>query len=672
MSAEPLEFRFGAGRVCCDPEDGAVTYVSHPDQPGMNFLLDESIGDWHNASFRWGKGFVISGAGSARWDFPAQLETLSDGLDLGYDLLPGLSLHVERRFGDTWSESYRFHNAGTQTLELRSLALSTPWRDVYTGASECLSGACCAHLWTGGSLSYVAATPMNGRAPTLGLRLEQGELWSYSVESRNAWTGGVRGHLYLHVSDAARNPGAMGGQPTVKLAPGETYTLGWRLEWYDSPAALERSLDAVFRLPKLAAPLGAALLLETRVQDLQVSAAPEVRLEPVKGGVLASCDTSGVQHLDLAWSGGRSRVAVLFHQPLRELTERRVRFILEHQRATERDPSRRGSFLPLDTRSMLRVNKDNWMDWSDARERLAMPILLQECLRRGWGDRAALEGALADFDSFARTHLVDEASGTVFEDSFRREPRRLYNFPWLADFYAGQCELFGRDGDLQLAARIMERYYALGGGKFLAIGAAEVLERLCQHLRDAGRMDGAQVLEAHLLGHAQHFVNLGANLPEHEMSYEQSIVAPLVSLLSAAYRLQPSAALEQRLFESLRWLETFAGSQPHVRLRHIAIRHWDGYWFGVLRQWGDLFPHHWSALSAASYYGWPEALEGKAALEVKAQIILAANLAHFHDDGSATCAFIYPSCVEGNPAHHEDPLANDQDWALVYTLRYAR
>jgi len=55
-----------------------------------------------------------------------------------------------------------------------------------------------------------------------------------------------------------------------------------------------------------------------------------------------------------------------------------------------------------------------------------------------------------------------------------------------------------------------------------------------------------------------------------------------------------------------------------------------------------------------------------------ARIILAANLAHFHDDGSATCAFIYPSCVEGNPAHHEDPLANDQDWALVYTLRYAR
>ena len=672
MTAEPLEFDFGEGQVVCDAHDGSVFSVSHPAHPDMNFLLDESVGDWHNASYRWGKGFVISSAGSARWDFPAALERHPQGINLRYDLLPDLSLSVERRFGSTWTETYALCNAGPQPITLGSLAISTPWRDLYNSARECLTGACSAHLWTGGSLAYVGAAPMNGQPPILGLTLERGELWSYSVESRNAWTGGVRGHLYLHLTDAARNPGAMGGQPSVTLAPGETYTLGWRLEWLDCAAPLEALVSAVVTLPRLASPIGTPLLLEAQVKDLQVSAAPEVRLEQVEGGFLASCELSGVQHLDLTWSGGRSRVGVLFHQPLRELTERRTAFILEHQRAVERDPSRRGSFLPLDTRSMLRVNKDNWLDWSDARERLAMPILLQETLRRGWGERTTLEAALGEFDSFARTHLVDEPSGTVYEDSFRREPRRLYNFPWLADFFTGQYELFGREGDLQLATRIVLRYYALEGGIFLAIGVGELLERLLNHLSEAGQFQQRQALETHLLEHAAYFVGLGTDLPQHEMSYEQSIVSPLVSLLSAAYRLQPSDSLEQGLRRSLRWLETFAGGQPHVRLRHIPIRHWDGYWFGVLRQWGDLFPHHWSVLSAASYCGWPEALGGKAALEDKARIILAANLAHFHDDGSATCAFIYPSCVEGNPAHLEDPLANDQDWALVYALRYAK
>ena len=46
------------------------------------------------------------------------------------------------------------------------------------------------------------------------------------------------------------------------------------------------------------------------------------------------------------------------------------------------------------------------------------------------------------------------------------------------------------------------------------------------------------------------------------------------------------AAAEQ----ALGWLLAFAGPQRHVRLRHVAIRHWDGYWFGLRRQWGDTFP----------------------------------------------------------------------------------
>ena len=105
----------------------------------------------------------------------------------------------------------------------------------------------------------------------------------------------------------------------------------------------------------------------------------------------------------------------------------------------------------------------------------------------------------------------------------------------------------------------------------------------------------------------------------------------------------------------------------------MPIRHWDGYWFGGLRLWGDVFPHYWSILSAAVYLAWPEEL-GEPAAEPPscgppADAILRANLIAFRADGSATCAFVYPSCVNGRPAHVADPLANDQDWALVYALR---
>ena len=105
----------------------------------------------------------------------------------------------------------------------------------------------------------------------------------------------------------------------------------------------------------------------------------------------------------------------------------------------------------------------------------------------------------------------------------------------------------------------------------------------------------------------------------------------------------------------------------------MPIRHWDGYWFGALRMWGDVFPHYWSVLSAATYLAWPDGLLPEAEttqLRRAGYAILRANLASFGADGSASCAFVYPSCVNGQPAHVADPLANDQDWALVYALRH--
>jgi hypothetical protein len=73
------------------------------------------------------------------------------------------------------------------------------------------------------------------------------------------------------------------------------------------------------------------------------------------------------------------------------------------------------------------------------------------------------------------------------------------------------------------------------------------------------------------------------------------------------------------------------------------------------------------------YAAWPRELTDPsqaAWLDAATDAILRANLVNIPQDGSATCAFVYPTCVNGQPAHLADPLANDQDWALVYALRY--
>ena len=145
-------------------------------------------------------------------------------------------------------------------------------------------------------------------------------------------------------------------------------------------------------------------------------------------------------------------------------------------------------------------------------------------------------------------------------------------------------------------------------------------------------------------------------------------VVLLLNLLIDAHRLTGDDRFVDAIAERLRWLLAFGGPQPHARLQGIAIRHWDGYWFGLQRLWGDVFPHHWSALTATVLARLPDGVRTQQTDEL-ALAIMRANLANYSDSGAATCAFVMPTAVDGRPAHRADPLANDQDWHLALWLR---
>lgn len=634
-------FEFGGGHVLLGA-DGAPTAFGHAQDPARLYLLDEEADVWHGPEHGWGAGFAITSRGAGRWQAPREIEWHTDGATAWHRPVDGVDLQVARRVaGERYLETYTWTNTGDEPIEVTGLALNTPIRDVYDAAASALARSCHAHVFTGGAWAWVLAEPMSGTPPLLGAIVREGELWAYSVESRNCVTwSNVRGHLLVHPTDHARNPEAFGGQPVLNLVPGESYVLTWELGWYEDRGAFLAATDVPTELPSLTAPAGAAC-------------------------------PHGIRHLEFEHEGRRSRTAVAYLAPVRDLVEARIPRILGEHRPSERPEPDRHAFVPVDTRTGLGQTQNGWQDWSDGAERIGMAVLLQQARMRDWGDAAAIDEALHGFARFGRERLI-RPDGSISRGSHPiPEPTRLYNTPWLAHFFHDQFALYGDESDLDLAARLLEASYELGVRDHLLIGQPEAMAAVIGALDACGHKTRAKLLRYALIEHALGFAARGTMLPPHEVNYEQSMVAPLVSLIAIAHEIEPDERLVKALRPALLWLRAFGGPQPHVRLRDIAIRHWDGYWFGIDRQWGDTFPHYWSVLTAMALRQLPETLCDADTYRV-AEAIFAANLVDFDLDGSATCAFVMPSCVDGRPAHRADPLMNDQDWALALMLRSQR
>lgn len=651
-------YRCGEGTVRVD-DDGFVVDVGHPTHPGLNAVLDDSV-PWVGPESRWGTGWVVSDAGSGRFVRPLELDFEESGVAIGYEPVPGLRLDVTRRFDDKWYERYVLRNVSDSTITIGSYAVTTPIRDLYGPAAKVLREHCHAHVWTGGAESWLVAVRMDGTPPALTLDLTEGELWSYSIAGRHQFTSSnVRGVISLHATDHARAPHAFGGQPEISLSSGQELCIGWEIGWYDDIAAALSGHRSTVDVSELAAPVGQSIAIATaHGTDQRVDS-----------------DEHAVSHVDVEHSDGRrSRVAVLHHTPLDELVRRRVGALLDRHRPVERTGTRAAAFVPYDTETGLRISHDlGWADWSDARERVGMPQLLLEARARGWcEDVAAVDEALLAYKAFCLDHIV-LPDHRIRDGSTNPNSARLYNHPWFAQLFADLYATYTDPADLECAVGIIDSYYRNGGAKFLAIGIAEAAGRTAALCDEVGRTEDASRVRAHLLEHASTVAALGSDLPAHEVAYEQSMTAPLLSILEGAWRIQPDPVTADAMRTVLPWLLAFAGRQPHVRLRNVPIRHWDGFWFGRSRLYGDTFPHYWSVLSARALLDWPDDVElpelSREQAGSIARDVLRANLVDFTADGNASCAFLFPSAVDDSVGYFADPLANDQDMGLALVLR---
>lgn len=73
-------------------------------------------------------------------------------------------LEVERRFGTTWVERYALRCRDARGVVIRTLGISTPWRDVYASAVDALARGVHPHVWPGAATRHARAADGRRRA----------------------------------------------------------------------------------------------------------------------------------------------------------------------------------------------------------------------------------------------------------------------------------------------------------------------------------------------------------------------------------------------------------------------------------------------------------------------------------------------------------------------------
>jgi hypothetical protein len=658
---QTITLPLGDGWATLDAGTGVPLQFTDAAAPDRTFLLESSIA-WHSIEHAWGTGYVIADTLAGRWNAPHAIAVTPNAVVTSHRIGNQLEVEVERQGGAVLRETYRFRNTSSETLRITSLGIQTPFADLYPGALDALTRRVHAHIFTGGEWAWIAAQPMDGNGRVLGLTVTEGALWGYSVETRNSNTiSNARGHLVVHVTDHARNPSAFGGQPVIEIAAGAEYVLSWQLAWHQDIESFLAATSAPAQFSSFSATVDDAIEVRT---THNVRAASGVDVTATSEGARLTSRAAGSYWVEI---GGSARTEVLFHDRVEDTVRKRSDYVLAHQRSTERPGLLAHAIVPVDTATGLTQTTNGWSDWTDGSERIGVALMIQHGLMRGWLDES-VDAELDGWAAFARAHLIDASAAPRRGSQNHHTGIRLYDSPWLARFFLLRHTQHQRNDDLDLAARLLERGLELGIGRFLTIGFAEVAVAVAEALTEAGEDARAAALRDSVIESARYFARVGEDLPGHEVAYEQSMVAPLLNLLIKAHQLTEDADLLEAISARLPWLLAFSGPQPHARLHGVAVRHWDGYWFGQRRQWGDVFPHYWSALTATVLLRLPESLRTEAT-DSLAYAILRANMANYFSDGSATCAFVMPTSVDGVPAHAADPLANDQDFHLALWMQ---
>ncbi|MGN1020542.1 MAG: hypothetical protein ACI4O7_09200 [Aristaeellaceae bacterium] len=573
------------------------------------------------------------------------------------------------REGDVWHTVIRLTNTADRPVmtHRHAIGITLPLDNRYERTDLCLTRRAHVHLFCGGQVSWAMGLRMGGEAPHLGLVLTSGSLDSYSVE-HNGPLANDRGWMVLH--------------PSADVwQAGETREIAWTIFPHEGKADFFRRLPAYSRYVHAEASRYVLHPGEEGVLSIRPGfAARGVRVD---GEALRGEDNvytlrwraqepgEHTFRIEAVQDNGeviRTWCRVLTHPSPAALAERRVRFLREHQQYRGELRCLQGAYLAYDNEEERPVyTPEN--DFNGGRERICMGILMAEYLLQGGDDPdGALRASLDAYAAYVLRELVDGDTGVVFNDIGRDKSfKRTYNYPWFMRFFLSLYRLNGQMEHLRLAHRIAIRFYAHEDGvRFYPIEMP--LAELDEALTGAQLLAERDGLRAWERLHAQTLLETGVNYPPFEVAFEQSIVGPAADVLLQMYEITGEEQYLRGAEQHLRLLELFNGSQPDYHCHEVALRNWDGYWFGKRRLFGDTLPHYWSGITGNVFLRYAR-LTGRTDYLRRAEDSLRGVLPLIFPDGRASCACIYPAFTNGCPGNAFDPYANDQDWGLYFSLR---
>ena len=657
-----------------DANTGAISELGiNNDTYKMNWVLapDGTQYKWVTSQYGWGLGFLTVNGEKLTWEKPISANTYKAG---------NILIAVKRKLvnGELFEE-YTFKNTGKTAACITDWGIYTPWNDNYPSASECMTNRCDAHIWAGDNAAYAMAIRMGdqGQGGNIGLMLTKGSLPDYEV-----WE-----HKNENANSNFRGVFAM-DLPDMTLAAGKSYTVAWKVFEHKGKDDFYKKLIAqggtIARSDKYVYQQGETVKVYLKANKLK-SLSATITAKNLKNGevtyparaIKTGKDTKGYYAYFTANELGEQRIDLIYNKVNRthanilvtsnsdNLIGKRVNFIIDHQQMSDSQDARYGAYMVYDNeRQAIYKNDDKRKssDTDEGRERVGMGIMLAKWYLKHPSEK--LKQSLISYAKFYRKRLQTE-DYTTYSTVSKSGRLRGYNYAWAADFFFHMYEV---TKDKQYAIdgyQTMQALYRKFGYGFYCINIP-VTSGL-KVLKEAGLMTEYNHLLIDFSRTADIFIKNGLNFPKHEVNFEQSIIAPATQFLLELYLQTQDKQYLHAAENMLPVAENLCGQQPDYRLNEIAIRHWDCYWFGKRQLYGDTFPHYWSCVNGAAYYYYAKAT-GKEEYLAKAKEIVRNNLCNVFEDGTGSCAFVYPKRINGEKAHFADAFANDQDWALAFYL----
>lgn len=544
-----------------------------------------------------------------------------------------------------------------------SISIAFPLVDKYEGSKICMEQRCHTHIFCGGEISYICALRMGAQAPHLGMVLTKGSLSGYSIERNLVSQSNDRGCFLLHPSP-------------MEIKAGESVTLEWMIFPHEGKEDFFRKLSqycphfVTVRADRYVLFPGEKNVLRVCPAFAAGQVTVDGRKLPEVNGEYRleyTAQEIGEKVFEIQADGVRTWCRTYVQEEPGELAKKRCMFLAEHQQYHVGTRELEGAFLAYDNEEEMCIYRPE-NDYNGGRERIGMGVLLTRYLSgRSGKENPLLRDSLAEYREYVLRELVDSDTGKVYNDMGRDDSyHRLYNAPWAATFFTEQYRLRRDERELLYAYRIVKRFYEEGGKDFYPIDLPILL--LDRELACAGMEAEREELRLLYREHADRICERDTCYPASEVNYEQSIVAPAADILLSVYALTKEERYLTVAERQIQILELFNGIQPDYHLYEVAIRHWDGYWFGKRRYFGDTFPHYWSALTGNVFelYG---RLTGNSRYLERAENARRAVLPMIFADGRASCAYIYPFKINGREGEFYDPYANDQDWGLYFYLK---